>query len=91
VGDTVEQLSIINPISGETLVKQDQFFIYPAKHFVMPEERIAAAIETIKGAGRALQIMRETGKLLEAQRLNARTRFDIEMLQRSAIAPASKT
>src|SRR6476619_3201895 len=67
-GDTVEQLSIINPISGETLVKQDQFFISPAKHFVMPEERIAAAIETIKQELEdRLQIMRETGKLLEAQ------------------------
>ncbi len=87
-GDTVEQLSIINPISGETLVKQDQFFIYPAKHFVMPEERIAAAIETIKQElEERLQIMRETGKLLEAQRLNARTRFDIEMLQEVGHCP----
>ena len=87
-GDTVEQLSIINPISGETLVKQDQFFIYPAKHFVMPEERIAAAIETIKQELEdRLQIMRESGKLLEAQRLNARTRFDIEMLQEVGHCP----
>src|SRR5688500_7544211 len=87
-GDTVEQLSIINPISGETLVKQDQFFIYPAKHFVMPAERIAAAIETIKQElEERLQVMRETGKLLEAQRLNARTRFDIEMLQEVGHCP----
>jgi excinuclease ABC subunit B len=87
-GDEVESLSFINPISGETLAKQDQLFIYPAKHFVMPEERIAQAIDSIKHElEERLQILREQGKLLEAQRLNARTRFDIEMMQEVGHCP----
>jgi excinuclease ABC subunit B len=87
-GDDVEKLSIINPISGETLATQDQLFIYPAKHFVMPEERIAKAIDTIKQElDERLQQLREAGKLLEAQRLSARTRFDIEMLMETGHCP----
>ncbi len=87
-GDEIEKLSIINPISGETLATEKQMFIYPAKHFVMPEERIAAAIETIKQElDERLKVLREAGKLLEAQRLNARTRFDIEMLMEVGHCP----
>ncbi len=87
-GDEVESLSFINPISGETLAKQDQLFIYPAKHFVMPEDRIAQAIDSIKQElEERLQILRDQGKLLEAQRLNARTRFDIEMMQEVGHCP----
>src|SRR6185436_3984206 len=75
-GDDVEKLSIINPVSGETLSNEQQYFIYPAKHFVMPEERIAKAIDTIKQElDERLAQMRQAGKLLEAQRLSARTRF----------------
>ena len=87
-GDDVEQLSIINPISGETISVHEQLFVYPAKHFVMPEDRIAQAVQVIKDEleARLLQ-MREAGKLLEAQRLNARTRFDIEMLQEVGYCP----
>jgi excinuclease ABC subunit B len=87
-GDDVEKLSIINPISGETLTTQNEFFIYPAKHFVMPEERIAKAIDTIRQElDDRLKILREAGKLLEAQRLSARTRFDIEMLMETGHCP----
>ena len=87
-GDEVESLSFINPLTGETIATQDQLFIYPAKHFVMPEERIAAAVESIKAElNERLNILREQGKLLEAQRLNARTRFDIEMMQEVGHCP----
>ncbi|HUE71480.1 MAG TPA: excinuclease ABC subunit UvrB [Pirellulaceae bacterium] len=87
-GDEVESLSFINPISGETLARQDQLFIYPAKHFVMPEDRIAQAIDSIKQElEERLQILRDHGKLLEAQRLNARTRFDIEMMMEVGHCP----
>jgi excinuclease ABC subunit B len=80
-GDVVEQLSLINPTSGETIATQDELFIYPAKHFVMPEDRIGLAIEHIREElEQQLKRFREEGKLLEAQRLNARTRFDMEML-----------
>jgi excinuclease ABC subunit B len=87
-GDEVDQLAIINPISGETTSQEPQLFIYPAKHFVMPEERIAKAVELIKQElDERLRVLREQGKLLEAQRLSARTRFDIEMLQEVGHCP----
>ncbi|MDG2014686.1 MAG: excinuclease ABC subunit UvrB, partial [Pirellulaceae bacterium] len=81
-GDEIEQLSYINPLTGEVIEVQERLFIYPAKHFVTTESRIATAVEEIKKelAGQ-LEKFRETGKLLEAQRLSARTRFDVEMLQ----------
>ncbi len=80
-GDEVESLAVINPVSGETLREQDELYIYPAKHFVTPEDRIREAVEGIHGEleGRLAQFRKE-GKLLEAQRLAARTRFDMEML-----------
>jgi excinuclease ABC subunit B len=81
-GDEIDQLSYINPLTGEVLEKQEQLFIYPAKHFVTPESRIKAAVAEIrKELEEQLTLFREHGKLLEAQRLSARTRFDIEMLQ----------
>ncbi|MCA9179433.1 MAG: excinuclease ABC subunit UvrB [Planctomycetales bacterium] len=87
-GDEVEQLSFINPTSGEIISREQQIFIYPAKHFVMPEERINQAIDTIKQElEERLEVMRQQGKLLEAQRLSARTRFDIEMLQEVGHCP----
>ena len=87
-GDEVEKLSIINPISGEVIRQEDEMFIYPAKHFVMPEERIAAAVDSIKQElEERLEVLRDTGKLLEAQRLNARTRFDIEMMLEVGFCP----
>jgi excinuclease ABC subunit B len=87
-GDEVEQLSIINPTSGEVLTTLPQIFIYPAKHFVMPEERIEQAIESIRAELEdRLKILRDAGKLLEAQRLSARTRFDLEMLSETGYCP----
>jgi excinuclease ABC subunit B len=87
-GDEIEKLSIINPTSGEVITPLNEVFIYPAKHFVMSDDRIKDAIETIKQElEERLQQLREAGKLLEAQRLSARTRFDIEMLQEVGHCP----
>jgi excinuclease ABC subunit B len=87
-GDEVDQLSIINPTSGESVQQLDEVFVYPAKHFVMPEERIESAVQSIRNELELqLQKFRDEGKLLEAQRLNARTRFDIEMLQEVGHCP----
>jgi len=87
-GDEIDQLSIINPTSGETIRKLDELFIYPAKHFVMPEERIARAVDEIKRElEERIELFRSQGKLLEAQRLNARTRFDIEMMLEAGFCP----
>src|SRR5690606_30550656 len=87
-GDEVEQIAIINPTSGETVDRLDQIYIYPAKHFVMPEDRIAAAVADIKRElEERLEEFRSQNKLLEAQRLAARTRFDIEMMQEVGYCP----
>lgn len=87
-GDEVDQITYINPTSGETIEMQDQVFIYPAKHFVMPEERIAKAIQLIKDELKErLEYFQKHGKLLEAQRLSARTRFDIEMMENVGHCP----
>ena len=87
-GDEVEQLSLINPVSGEVLSHEKQLFVYPAKHFVMPEDRIARAVEEIKKElAEQLDLFEGQGKMLEAQRLNARTRYDIEMLQEVGYCP----
>src|SRR5437879_11103154 len=76
-GDEVEALVIINPTSGETLRVLDELYIYPAKHFVTPEERVRQAVEGIRAElEERLKVLREQGKLLEAQRLAARTRYD---------------
>ncbi len=80
-GDEIDQLALINPLTGETLATQDQLYVYPAKHFVMPDDRIAAAVEAIREElEERLEVLRSQGKLLEAQRLSARTRYDLEML-----------
>jgi excinuclease ABC subunit B len=87
-GDEVDQLSLIHPTSGETLATEQELFVYPAKHFVMPEERIAQAIQEIREElEEQLVKFREGGKLLEAQRLNARTRFDLEMMTETGHCP----
>jgi excinuclease ABC subunit B len=80
-GDEIDTLAIINPTSGETLRDLDELYIYPAKHFVTPDERIRAAVDGIRGElDERLAWFKDQGKLLEAQRLGARTRFDLEML-----------
>ncbi|MCS6978072.1 MAG: excinuclease ABC subunit UvrB [Gemmatales bacterium] len=80
-GDEIDSLSIINPTSGELLREQDELYVFPAKHFVTPEERIKNAVEGIRQElEERLKELKAAGKLLEAQRLNARTRYDMEML-----------
>jgi excinuclease ABC subunit B len=87
-GDEVEQLSLIDPVSGTVIRQEQQLFVYPAKHFVMPEDRIKGAVEEIRRElDEQLERFRQHGKLLEAQRLNARTRFDLEMLQEVGYCP----
>jgi excinuclease ABC subunit B len=81
-GDEIEKISYINPISAEILAVEEQLFIYPAQHYIMPSERIGSAVEGIKvELQQRLAELRGQGKLLEAQRLQARTMYDIEMMQ----------
>ncbi|MEL6107389.1 MAG: excinuclease ABC subunit UvrB [Planctomycetota bacterium] len=80
-GDEIEKISIIKPVSGETIRTLNEVYVYPAKHFVMPEDRIKRAIQVIREELKIqLETFQQQGKLLEAQRLSARTRFDLEML-----------
>ncbi len=81
-GDEVEKIAYVNPTSGEELSRDKQIFIYPAKHYVMPPDRIESAVEAIKAElEQRMMHLRQDGKLLEAQRLQARTMYDVEMIQ----------
>lgn len=80
--DEVEQISIFDPLTGEVLQKVARFTVYPKSHYVTPREQILEAIENIKEELRErLEYLRENNKLVEAQRLEQRTRFDLEMMQ----------
>jgi len=81
-GDEVERIVEVAPLTGEILAHRDRVDIYPAKHFVTSHDKLIAAIEDIKvELEERLKELRSQGKLLEAQRLEARTNYDIEMLQ----------
>lgn len=87
-GDEVEKLSIINPLTGEEAKKLNEIYVYPAKHFVMPMDRIEAAVLLIEAElHERLEHFKKEGKLLEAQRLQARTRYDIELLRETGFCP----
>ncbi len=81
-GDKIERIVEIDPLTGELLAHRDQVDIYPAKHFVTSHEKLLAAIGDIKVELKdRLNELKSQGKLPEAQRLEARTNYDIEMLQ----------
>ncbi len=87
-GDEIEQVSAVHPLTGEVLERPDQVFIYPAKHFVLPEERIEKALASIRAElTERVAELKSAGKLLEAQRLSARTRYDMELLQEVGYCP----
>ncbi|MFL6696339.1 MAG: DEAD/DEAH box helicase family protein, partial [Vitreoscilla sp.] len=80
--DEVESLQLLDPLTGHIRQKVPRFTIYPSSHYVTPRERVVAAVETIKEELRwRLDELVKAGKLVEAQRLEQRTRFDLEMLQ----------
>ncbi len=81
-GDEIERIRLIDPLTGEVFAEEDIVTIYPAKLFVTPKDKINAALISIKEELTwRLGILREEGKLLEAQRLEQRTLFDIEMIR----------
>jgi excinuclease ABC subunit B len=80
-GDEVERISKINPLTGETIAQLEQCAIYPARHFVTERPKIERAVRAIRAElAERLTELKTAGKLLEAQRLESRTNFDIEML-----------
>ena len=80
-GDEIERISKINPLTGETITALTRAAIYPAKHFVTSRPTLERAIRLIQDELKErLAMLKEAGKLLEAQRLESRTNFDIEMM-----------
>jgi excinuclease ABC subunit B len=80
-GDDVERIAKIDPLTGTTITELDRCAIYPATHFVTPRETVERAVGRIgEELAERLKELRAGGKLLEAQRLESRTQFDIEML-----------
>lgn len=81
-GDTLEKIERLDVVSGHKIEDLEEFTIFPAKHFVTPEEKLKGAIESIRQelTGR-LKELGGQGKILEAQRLEQRTNFDLEMLE----------
>ncbi len=81
-GDEIDRLALFEPESGRELEEVNQFTLYPAQIFVTPDDRLERAIEDIKEELRwRLAVLREEGKMVEAQRLEQRTMFDLEMMQ----------
>ena len=81
-GDEVEAIRYVDPITGEILESLEQVSVYPAKHFVTPKERLESAISAIRSELKTqLDKFTYEGKLLEAQRLEQRTKYDLEMLK----------
>ena len=87
-GDEIEKLSMIDPVSGKESQSLKEIYIYPAKHFVLPQSRIDAALDEIREElDMTLEVFRKEGKLLEAQRLAARTRHDLELMKETGFCP----
>ncbi len=81
-GDEVEAIRYVDPTTGEILESMEQVSVYPAKHFVTPKERLESAISAIRSELKTqLDKFTYEGKLLEAQRLEQRTKYDLEMLK----------
>ncbi len=80
--DEIESLQLFDPLTGRVRQKIPRFTVYPSSHYVTPRATVMRAIETIKDElAERLKFFHEQGKLVEAQRLEQRTRFDLEMLQ----------
>jgi excinuclease ABC subunit B len=81
-GDQIEKITRIDPLTGEILADLRQLKVYPGSHYVTPQEKVTAAVEKIKQElAERLEYFRSKDKLLEAQRLEQRTKYDLEMLR----------
>jgi excinuclease ABC subunit B len=81
-GDEVESVARFDPLTGQEIAREEMLTIYPAKHFVTPKDQLEAIIAGIEEELRwRLAVLYDEGKLLEAQRLEQRTKFDLEMLR----------
>ena len=86
--DEVERIVELDPLTGEILAERDRVDIYPAKHFVTTDERMAAAVEDIEAElQQRLEEFRREGHILEAARLEERTRYDLETMRETGYCP----
>jgi excinuclease ABC subunit B len=80
--DTIDSLALFDPLTGEISRRVPRFTVYPGSHYVTPRDRIVAAVDRIREELRErLLVLKEAGKLVEAQRLEQRTQFDLEMMR----------
>ncbi|MBU6140814.1 MAG: excinuclease ABC subunit UvrB [Proteobacteria bacterium] len=80
-GDEIEEITEFDPLTGETFCKLDSVALYPSSHYVTPADTLKASIVNIKNdLAKQVKIFEEQGKLVEAQRLNQRTTYDMEMM-----------
>jgi excinuclease ABC subunit B len=87
-GDEIERIIELDPLTGEILAELDHIEIFPGKHFVTPEDELKEALKDIENElGGRLDALRSNGKLVEAQRLEQRTNFDLEMLKETGSCP----
>ena len=87
-GDEIDAISLIDKVTGKKQESLQRYMIFPAKHFVVGQDKMDVALSNIKQElDERLSELNATGKLLEAQRLEQRTRFDIEMLQEMGYCP----
>jgi excinuclease ABC subunit B len=81
-GDEIERIVEIDPLTGELIIEHTNIDIFPAKHFITPQEKLVVAIQAIEAElAERLGELRGAGKLLEAQRLEQRTKYDLEMMR----------
>jgi len=85
-GDELESILEVDPLRGEILAERDSIVVYPSGHYVTPAERMEHAVEGIEeDLEERLRVLRSSDKLLEAQRLEQRTRYDLELLRETGI------
>jgi excinuclease ABC subunit B len=81
-GDTIEAINVVNLLTGEYVESKDELTIFPAKHFITPDEKLRRAIEAIEiELEERIKFFKDRGLLLEAQRMEMRGRYDLDMLR----------
>ncbi|HEY8298256.1 MAG TPA: excinuclease ABC subunit UvrB [Candidatus Baltobacteraceae bacterium] len=81
-GDTVDAINVVNLMTGEYVESKDELLIFPAKHFITPDEKLRRAVTSIEiELEDRLKYFKDNGKLIEAQRIEGRTRYDLDMLR----------
>jgi len=87
-GEEIERISKVDPLTGETITRLEKAAIYPASHYATEQERLDAAVEAVhRELEERLMELRQQDRLLEAQRLEQRTKFDLEMIKEVGVCP----